>query len=775
MNGRRYLVPDYLDEDATDGSCDTTVLPSFFDLKRKTLEALYGLDRNMNYNHDLLMDKSPKGSVDEGIRSLLDLINAHPSFSTLSSCSGRISLFDPSYVMDSREVTDEEEPLEYKESMSGKGHGAWLISSHAQITFQQLQTALNDHSSKPKSSHTLMFKHEPLLLHVAASNISRGRQLLSVALNLGFRESGLVVTHKRITVAIRSHSLALNVPISSAGDLRPPDTYLKCLVTEANKRFDANKEKLARLENTVERELFTEKAASGENQTMYIESIQLPDLKLWNHSSVLSCSPNGNHEILILGGQGNGPHHCSKVARSEKIYSIDYQSNCFEGVTWKEINKSVRSLYEIAGFRVRPVAFGAREGHTSCSLNIHHDENVRVHAIFGGRTGPTYPIADLMLMIRSTHEDSVSFFTPQDIQGECPPRWGHTFTALSCKNANNLALVVGGRDGYNVLCDTYLLSFDYTIEKKKTFIWTKLDITIPRFDHYATILPSLSMDEDLILISGGLASTSLVSCASHETVQSTIVLKLNSDGASSLMTKYIGTQTFGGSLSALKVYDKVLVVRAGGLSSDPTMQSASSCDFDIFEVLEENGELVFEQLDLTLDIDLGSSVHSSMINLNFNSEGALALLGGGVPTFAFGQSYAKSFMLRIKMSSKSITSLFEGTLCNKPSAAKHSVIRSDTLNETSVLYVSQRNAKHLKCALEEAHLLDKNYRMAPSQIGLTVCIAVPVISQCLEMWRQFKKLGSNDYPSPFWLTLVVDVGTHSVPYSSSRLGNQTKK
>ena len=91
---------------------------------------------------------------------------------------------------------------------------------------------------------------------MAASSISRVRQLLKIALDLGFRESGTVITPKRITVAIRSHSLSLTVPLASHGRLRPDNTFLEELVSEANDRFVSNEKKLVRLEKMIRETLF---------------------------------------------------------------------------------------------------------------------------------------------------------------------------------------------------------------------------------------------------------------------------------------------------------------------------------------------------------------------------------------------------------------------------------------------------------------------------------------------------------------------------------------
>jgi len=183
---------DYDDDDEfADIGHQSQTATSFEHLKLKTLQSLYGIqvlkkkkNKILNksikadmstftytYNLSLLRDKSPKGSVDEGIRSLVDLLNAHPCFSTLSSCSGRITLFDPaagssgvvSGVVsgvgsgsDSRSgnddnddnddgQNDEEDITSSSQVKSGKGYGTWLLSCHNTITTKQLYDALEHH------------------------------------------------------------------------------------------------------------------------------------------------------------------------------------------------------------------------------------------------------------------------------------------------------------------------------------------------------------------------------------------------------------------------------------------------------------------------------------------------------------------------------------------------------------------------------------------------------------------------------------------------------
>ena len=207
QSNKSLLEPDYCD-DAESLDPDDTIVSSFKDIRQKTLISLYP-SGSVN---SLIVDKSPKGSVDEGIQPLVDLINHHPSFATLSSCSGRITLFDPnskSLATSSTDSTASSGPinnntLDHDESekaqrfpddnnIGGKGNGTWLLSIHRKITYSELEQALNQHKASLALNMThetsdtsitphqaLMFKHEPLLLHVAASTIRRARQLLTI-------------------------------------------------------------------------------------------------------------------------------------------------------------------------------------------------------------------------------------------------------------------------------------------------------------------------------------------------------------------------------------------------------------------------------------------------------------------------------------------------------------------------------------------------------------------------------------------------------------------
>jgi tRNA wybutosine-synthesizing protein 3 len=100
---------------------------SRFDVKKRGILAQLGVPED-EY-HDL----SPKGSVDEPIRSLIGDINRLDGLVTTSSCSGRLSVF-----LEGRKKYIDASGLDQEGAASragpgGKGGGAWLYISHAPV------------------------------------------------------------------------------------------------------------------------------------------------------------------------------------------------------------------------------------------------------------------------------------------------------------------------------------------------------------------------------------------------------------------------------------------------------------------------------------------------------------------------------------------------------------------------------------------------------------------------------------------------------------------
>lgn len=95
--------------------------PGFIAKKSKILSQLAVPDKEYS-------DASPKGSVDVGIRDLIDEINAQDGLVTTSSCAGRVSVFVEGRKASAGEGEGREKAAS---AVGGKGGGgAWLFVSH---------------------------------------------------------------------------------------------------------------------------------------------------------------------------------------------------------------------------------------------------------------------------------------------------------------------------------------------------------------------------------------------------------------------------------------------------------------------------------------------------------------------------------------------------------------------------------------------------------------------------------------------------------------------
>ncbi|XP_078029004.1 tRNA wybutosine-synthesizing protein 3 homolog isoform X3 [Epinephelus lanceolatus] len=156
------------------------------------------------------LDLSKKGSVDEDIAHVVSLLNSFEEFFTTSSCSGRIILIDG-------------------------------ISALA------------------NSSGEAVLKFEPFVLHVQCRRLEDAQLMHSVAINSGFRNSGLTVgkTGKIITAVRSTHGL--EVPLSHAGKLLVDHEYIHFLTQIANQKMEENLRRIHRFHQNLQSALPTEK------------------------------------------------------------------------------------------------------------------------------------------------------------------------------------------------------------------------------------------------------------------------------------------------------------------------------------------------------------------------------------------------------------------------------------------------------------------------------------------------------------------------------------
>lgn len=230
---------------------------SNFDKKKQYLLKEIGL------NSTGKIDASPKGTIDELCMPLICLINSHHDMVTTSSCSGRLSVF----VEGRKEaVTDTNGANRDQIKIGAKGDGGhWLFVSHEKNEIRdwwkredisliyRLDPEERIYDSKTRY---ILFKYEPLILHVKCRDFKSASRLYSTAMGCGFRESGIGANNN---VAIRI-SIKLDIPI---GYLDVDDNlvcvvgedYLKMATKLAHDRFLENERKMEVLYNKIKDEV----------------------------------------------------------------------------------------------------------------------------------------------------------------------------------------------------------------------------------------------------------------------------------------------------------------------------------------------------------------------------------------------------------------------------------------------------------------------------------------------------------------------------------------
>ncbi|RGB30982.1 tRNA wybutosine-synthesizing protein, partial [Rhizophagus diaphanus] len=230
----------------------------FHTRKQQILSSLNSSDTNSR------IDKSPKGSVDEAIIPLIELLNRHDDYVTTSSCSGRVSI----YYDDELEVNEND----VRHSMKGGGRWLYVTHSHIDLPKENNKERLNEfllknifdsdlYNALQDDNRIVYFKFEPMILHVEARTLDAAKNLLTSAIDTGYRESGLLTTAKRHMVVIRS-SLKLDTPIARLDStnhklyLFVDLSYLYLLVTLSNQKFDENSRRMKELYKKLEDHLF---------------------------------------------------------------------------------------------------------------------------------------------------------------------------------------------------------------------------------------------------------------------------------------------------------------------------------------------------------------------------------------------------------------------------------------------------------------------------------------------------------------------------------------
>jgi tRNA wybutosine-synthesizing protein 3 len=194
------------------------------------------------WKHDALSndkeDLSRKHSIDDYIINLINQINNHNDYYTSSSCSGRTIVLTSSSIVTS----------------STKSDCQWLYVTHEQADLSTILKCLED---RPKDIDMISIKFEAFILHVICRTLECAKVLLNIALECGYRNSGLVISNQgKITLAIRSTHV-LEVPLVIGGCLCVNEEYITQIVKIANEKMTANMMKIDKFSLCVDNKLKT--------------------------------------------------------------------------------------------------------------------------------------------------------------------------------------------------------------------------------------------------------------------------------------------------------------------------------------------------------------------------------------------------------------------------------------------------------------------------------------------------------------------------------------
>ncbi|XP_044528348.1 tRNA wybutosine-synthesizing protein 3 homolog isoform X1 [Gracilinanus agilis] len=184
-------------------------------------------------------DLSRQGVIDEDVAELVELLNGQEEFFTRSSCAGRILLLDGST----------------NGCKIQKQNCSWLLVTHQFCAKDDLLSALK------KAQGDAVLKFEPFILHVQCRQLQDAQVLHSVAIDSGFRNSGITVGKKGKTVLAVRSTHGLEVPLSHKGRLMVTEEYIDFLLKIANQKMEENKKRIERFYSCLQLALKREEAS----------------------------------------------------------------------------------------------------------------------------------------------------------------------------------------------------------------------------------------------------------------------------------------------------------------------------------------------------------------------------------------------------------------------------------------------------------------------------------------------------------------------------------
>lgn len=167
------------------------------------------------------IDKSKKGSIDEKIKDLINIINSKPNYYTTSSCSGRIMLYSKT---------------------KKKNNTKWLFVSHKTIKLNQIMNTIKQIPNQ-FSNEEIWFKQESFILHIIAKDLESAKKILNLCKINGIKRTGINSLGKRINLEI-IYNLGFDTIIAKNGEILINQKYINTLTKKANEYLKKNIKKI---------------------------------------------------------------------------------------------------------------------------------------------------------------------------------------------------------------------------------------------------------------------------------------------------------------------------------------------------------------------------------------------------------------------------------------------------------------------------------------------------------------------------------------------------
>ena len=171
-------------------------------------------------------DNSSKGSIDAGIRDVVDMINSYPDYFTSSSCSGRIFL------------------MEIAES-GRKDESEWVFVKHGEVSFDEIKKGMEGISDK-----NIWLKQEGMIIHVCCRDLDAACRMLDICHESGLKRAGIVTLGRKIMIEAFNTD-RIETPVAEKGRIIVSDDYLRLLLVKANKKYEKNVEKIKKFSEKI--------------------------------------------------------------------------------------------------------------------------------------------------------------------------------------------------------------------------------------------------------------------------------------------------------------------------------------------------------------------------------------------------------------------------------------------------------------------------------------------------------------------------------------------